>query len=94
MPIDWLLKRAADSQTYWSILSSRRQHTSSSRTLIETYCGVTLGKVVDHYEAAVRNSIESLRSLIEPIIMSVTEILICGLMIAMYLPIFMLRSVI
>ena len=53
-----------------------------------------LGKVADHYEAAVDNAVDSLGSLIEPIMMSVLGILIGGLMIAMYLPIFMLGSVI
>lgn len=53
-----------------------------------------LTKVEDHYEAAVDNAVDSLSSLIEPIIMSVLGVLIGGLMIAMYLPIFMLGSVI
>ena len=53
-----------------------------------------LGKVADQYEAAVDNAVDSLSSLMEPIIMSVLGILIGGLMIAMYLPIFMLGSVI
>jgi len=53
-----------------------------------------LAKVADHYEAAVDNAVDSLSSLIEPIIMSVLGVLIGGLMIAMYLPIFMLGSVI
>ena len=53
-----------------------------------------LGKVADHYEASVDNAVDSLSSLIEPIIMSVLGVLIGGLMIAMYLPIFMLGSVI
>ena len=53
-----------------------------------------LGKVADHDEAAVDNAVDSLSSLIEPIIMSVLGVLIGGLMIAMYLPIFMLGSVI
>lgn len=53
-----------------------------------------LAKVADHYEAAVDNAFDSLSSLIEPIIMSVLGVLIGGLMIAMYLPIFMLGSVI
>ena len=53
-----------------------------------------MGKVADHYEAAVDNAVDSLSSLIEPIIMSVLGILIGGLMIAMYPPIFMLGSVI
>ena len=53
-----------------------------------------VAKVADHYEAAVDNAVDSLSSLIEPIIMSVLGVFIGGLMIAMYLPIFMLGSVI
>jgi type IV pilus assembly protein PilC len=53
-----------------------------------------LGKVADHYEAAVDNAVDSLSSLMEPMIMSLLGALVGGLMIAMYLPIFMLGSVI
>ena len=53
-----------------------------------------LSKVADHYEAAVDNAVDSLSSLMEPLIMSVLGVLVGGLMIAMYLPIFMLGSVI
>ena len=53
-----------------------------------------LGKVADHYEAAVDNAVDSLSSLMEPMIMSLLGVLVGGLMIAMYLPIFMLGSVI
>ena len=52
-----------------------------------------LGKVADQYEMQVYNAVESISSLIEPMIMSILGILIGGLMIAMYLPIFMLGSV-
>ena len=52
-----------------------------------------LGKVADQYEMQVDNAVDSISSLIEPMIMSVLGILIGGLMIAMYLPIFMLGSV-
>ena len=52
-----------------------------------------LGKVADHYEAAVDNAVDSLSSLMEPMIMSILGVLVGGLMIAMYLPIFMLGSV-
>jgi len=52
-----------------------------------------LGKVADQYEMQVDNAVDSISSLIEPLIMSVLGILIGGLMIAMYLPIFMLGSV-
>ena len=53
-----------------------------------------LGKVADHYEASVDNAVDSLSSLMEPLIMSILGVLVGGLMIAMYLPIFMLGSVI
>ena len=53
-----------------------------------------LGKVADHYEAAVDNAVDSLSSLMEPMIMSILGVLVGGLMIAMYLPIFLLGSVI
>ena len=53
-----------------------------------------LSKVADHYEASVDNAIDSLSSLMEPLIMSILGVLVGGLMIAMYLPIFMLGSAI
>ena len=52
-----------------------------------------LGKVADHYEAAVDNAVDSLSSLMEPMIMSILGVLVGGLLIAMYMPIFMLGSV-
>jgi len=53
-----------------------------------------LDKVANHYEDAVDNSVDSLSSLMEPLIMSILGVLVGGLMVAMYLPIFMLGSVI
>ena len=53
-----------------------------------------LGKVADQYEAQVDNAVDSLSSLMEPLIMSVLGVLVGGLMVAMYLPIFMLGSVV
>ncbi len=53
-----------------------------------------LEKVASYYEDAVDNAVDSLSSLMEPLIMSVLGVLVGGLMIAMYLPIFMLGSVI
>lgn len=53
-----------------------------------------LEKVAVHYEAAVDNSVDNLTSLLEPLIMSVLGILIGGLMIAMYLPIFQMGQVV
>jgi len=53
-----------------------------------------LGKVADQYETQVDDAVDNLSSLMEPLIMSILGVLIGGLMIAMYLPIFMLGSVI
>jgi len=53
-----------------------------------------LDKVAGYYEDAVDNSVDSLTALLEPLIMSVLGVLIGGLMIAMYLPIFQLGAVI
>lgn len=53
-----------------------------------------LEKVATHYEAVVDNMVDGLTALLEPMIMAVLGVLVGGLMIAMYLPIFMLGSVI
>ena len=53
-----------------------------------------LDKVAAHYEAEVDNKVDNLTALLEPMIMSVLGILVGGLMVAMYLPIFQLGSVI
>ncbi len=53
-----------------------------------------LDKVASYYEEAVDNSVDGLTSLLEPLIMSVLGVLIGGLMIAMYLPIFQLGAVV
>jgi type IV pilus assembly protein PilC len=53
-----------------------------------------LGKVADFYEAEVDDAVASLSSLMEPLIMVILGVLIGGLVIAMYLPIFKLGSVV
>ncbi|HKI73059.1 MAG TPA: type II secretion system F family protein [Pseudomonadales bacterium] len=53
-----------------------------------------LGKVADFYEEEVDNAIDSLSSLLEPLIMAILGVLVGGLVIAMYLPIFKLGSVV
>ena len=53
-----------------------------------------LEKVATHYEAEVDNKVDNLTALLEPLIMSVLGILIGGLMIAMYMPIFQLGAVV
>lgn len=49
-----------------------------------------LDKVATYYEEAVDNLVDNLTSLLEPLIMSVLGVLVGGMMIAMYLPIFMM----
>jgi type IV pilus assembly protein PilC len=53
-----------------------------------------LGKIADFYEAEVDDAVEALSSLMEPLIMVVLGVLIGGMVIAMYLPIFKLGAVI
>jgi type IV pilus assembly protein PilC len=53
-----------------------------------------LAKVADYFEAEVDDAVEALSSLMEPMIMVVLGVLIGGLVIAMYLPIFKLGSVV
>lgn len=53
-----------------------------------------LGKVADFYEGEVDDAVEALSSLMEPIIMVVLGVLIGGLVIAMYLPIFKLGQIV
>ena len=52
-----------------------------------------LDKVASHFEVSVDNKVDGLTALLEPLIMSVLGVLVGGLMVAMYLPIFMLGSV-
>ena len=51
-----------------------------------------LSKVADQYEMQVDIAVDSISSLIEPMMMSFLGILIGGMIIAMYLPIFILGS--
>lgn len=53
-----------------------------------------LDKVALFYEEAVDNMVDSLTSLLEPMIMAFLGVVVGGLMIAMYLPIFQLGSVV
>jgi len=51
-------------------------------------------KVADFYEEDVDNSVDNLSSLLEPMIMSILGVLVGGLVVAMYLPIFKMGSVV
>ena len=53
-----------------------------------------LSKAADFYEEAVDNMVDNLTTLMEPMIMAVLGILVGGLMVAMYLPIFQLGQVV
>ncbi|MCQ4232666.1 type II secretion system F family protein [Pseudomonas stutzeri] len=53
-----------------------------------------LGKVATFYEDEVDNMVDGLTSLMEPMIMAVLGVLVGGLIIAMYLPIFQLGAVV
>ena len=53
-----------------------------------------LDKSASYYEEQVDNAVDNLTSLMEPLIMSVLGVLIGGLIIAMYLPIFQLGRVV
>jgi type IV pilus assembly protein PilC len=53
-----------------------------------------LSKVADFYEEEVDNLVDNLSSLMEPLIMVILGILVGGLIVAMYLPIFQLGSAI
>ena len=53
-----------------------------------------LGKIADFYEEEVDNAVDAMSSLMEPLIMAVLGVLIGGLVIAMYLPIFKLGQVV
>ncbi|NHA16041.1 type II secretion system F family protein [Thioalkalivibrio sp. XN279] len=52
------------------------------------------GKVADFYERDVDDAVDNLSSLLEPMIMAILGILVGGLVIAMYLPIFKLGAVV
>lgn len=51
-------------------------------------------KVADFYEADVDNAVDSLSSLLEPLIMAILGVLVGGLVVAMYLPIFKMGAVV
>jgi type IV pilus assembly protein PilC len=51
-------------------------------------------KVATFYEAEVDNAVDAMSSLLEPLIMAILGVLVGGLVIAMYLPIFKLGAVV
>lgn len=55
---------------------------------------VMLGKVADWYEREVDDAVDALSSLLEPMIMAVLGVIVGGIVVGMYLPIFKLGSVV
>ena len=53
-----------------------------------------LAKVADFYEQEVDDAVDGLSSLLEPLIMAILGVLVGGLVVAMYLPIFKMGSVV
>ena len=53
-----------------------------------------LSKIADFYEGEVDDAVDALSTLLEPVIMAILGVLVGGLVVAMYLPIFKLGSVI
>jgi type IV pilus assembly protein PilC len=53
-----------------------------------------LEKTAEHYEREVENTVSRLSTLLEPFIMVVLGVLIGGLVMALYLPIFQLGQVV
>jgi type IV pilus assembly protein PilC len=51
-------------------------------------------KVATFYETEVDNAVDAMSSLLEPLIMAILGVLVGGLVVAMYLPIFKLGSVV
>jgi len=51
-------------------------------------------KVAEFYETEVDNAVDSMSSLLEPLIMAILGVLVGGMVIAMYLPIFKLGQVV
>jgi type IV pilus assembly protein PilC len=53
-----------------------------------------LSKVAEYYEAEVDNAVDAMTSMLEPLIMAFLAVVIGGLVIAMYLPIFKMGEVV
>ncbi len=53
-----------------------------------------LDKVATHFESEVDNAVDGLTAMMEPLIMAVLGVLVGGLVVAMYLPIFQMGSVV
>lgn len=97
------IKRVRDDVTGGTMINVAFRSAGVFPTLLIQMCAIgeesgaldtMLDKVAAHYEAEVDNKVDNLTALLEPMIMSVLGILVGGLMIAMYMPIFQLGSVV
>lgn len=96
-------KKVKDDVTTGQQLAFAIRNTTLFPTMIVQMVGIgeesgaldaMLDKCAIFYEAEVDNAVDGLTALMEPMIMAVLGVLIGGLMIAMYLPIFMLGQVV
>jgi type IV pilus assembly protein PilC len=97
------VKRVRDEVTGGTMINVAFRSAGVFPTLLIQMCAIgeesgaldtMLEKVATHYEAEVDNKVDNLTALLEPMIMSVLGILVGGLMVAMYMPIFQLGSVV
>ena len=73
---------------------SRARNRQVLRDCFVTRLAVMSAKVATFYEAEVDNAVDAMSSLLEPMIMVILGVLVGSLVIAMYLPIFKLGSVV
>ena len=71
-------------------VSTTKNHLAVAKVLLDSM----LGKVADWYEQEVDDAVDALTSLLEPLIMAVLGVIIGGLVVAMYLPIFKMGQVV
>ena len=97
------IKRVRDEVTGGTMINVAFRSAGIFPTLLIQMCAIgeesgaldtMLEKVATHYEAEVDNKVDNLTALLEPMIMSVLGVLVGGLMIAMYMPIFQLGAVV
>ncbi len=93
---DAILKMRDDASTGQRLTASMRQTALFSNMCVQMVAigeesgalDDMLAKVADYYEEEVDNSVEALTSLMEPMIMAFLGVVVGGLVVAMYLPIF------
>ncbi len=96
-------KRIKDDVTTGQQLAFAIKNTTLFPTMIVQMVGIgeesgaldgMLDKCAVYYEAEVDNAVDGLTALMEPMIMAVLGVLVGGLMIAMYMPIFQIGAVV